>query len=298
MERCLESVLAQSYANYEVLMIDDGSTDASAQIAAAYAEKDPRFLLIRQQNAGVSEARNRAMELAKGDAVNFIDGDDYVEPDCLEQIAEVFRKEDAQIVFFGANRVSEEKTVVARMHAQHLPESYAEKLIALTRADAFGYTWLKSIRKEIIADSKFCGTLQPFEDEVFTCELMKKRPAIAHVDRILYHQVVVLGSLSRRPYPDYYGKCEAVYLAWKSLLSHVGAEGHPVLMEKANRMTVACKYCILEQDIPVLPFIRGTAGCTFLMESSENDPLVRALRRKKFGKVLMMRCIYRLKNYI
>lgn len=296
--RCLDSIMAQTYQRYEVLMIDDGATDRSAEIALDYATKDNRFILLRQANAGLAAVRNRGIQVAKGEVIHFVDSDDFIESEYLQSVYEAFQRERVDIVFFGARRVSETNELIDTMHTRSLPDTYEEQLIALTRADAFGYTWLKAIKKELIREAKFDENLKPFEDEVFTCEIMKKRPAITHIDKILYNQVVVPGSLSRRTYPDYYEKCENVYLAWKQLLLSMGIPEHSVLQEKANRMAVACKYYILERDVPALSFAKKTAGCTFLKESTEGDRVVRALRGKKYGVVLAANIIYRGKNYI
>lgn len=296
--RCLESIASQTYFHYEVIMIDDGSTDRSAEIAAQYAKRDSRFHLFRQGNAGVSAVRNRGMELAKGDIIVFADSDDFIEPEYFETIHEAFLKENAEIVFYGARRITESKELVATMHMQKWPDSYEEQLIALTRADAFGYTWIKAIRKEVARTTNFRENLQPFEDEIFSCEIMEKRPAIAHVDRILYNQVIVPGSLSRRAYLDYYQKCEAVYLAWKRLLTCMQIKEHPVLREKANRMAIACKYYMLEKNIPVWMFARKTAVCTFMIESTVDDKMVCEIRKKRFGIVFMMNMICRCKNFV
>lgn len=81
--QCLDSVLSQIYTNYEVILVDDGSPDGSGAICDAYAQKDSRFRVIHQKNAGVSAARNNGIEQAAGEWVTFIDSDDWVEPHYL-----------------------------------------------------------------------------------------------------------------------------------------------------------------------------------------------------------------------
>lgn len=79
-EACLESILKQEYKNFEVILVNDGSTDGSLQILKTYAQKDPRFHIISQQNAGLSVARNAGLRQARGEFIAFVDGDDHLDP--------------------------------------------------------------------------------------------------------------------------------------------------------------------------------------------------------------------------
>lgn len=95
--RCLDSVLAQTHRELEVLVINDGSTDGTAAIADAYAAKDSRVRAIHQANAGLVAVRDRGIELAAGSYVSFVDGDDEIEPDMLERLLANAQKHDADI---------------------------------------------------------------------------------------------------------------------------------------------------------------------------------------------------------
>lgn len=84
--RCMESILAQTYENLEIILVDDGSPDGCPAICDAYAARDPRVRVIHQENAGLSGARNAGMEAAKGAYFVFVDSDDYVTPDFVERL--------------------------------------------------------------------------------------------------------------------------------------------------------------------------------------------------------------------
>lgn len=86
LEKCLESIRTQTYSDIEVIMIDDGSTDASKNVANGYAERDNRFRLFYQENAGVSAARNHGLDVAEGEYILFIDSDDWLEPQMVEKL--------------------------------------------------------------------------------------------------------------------------------------------------------------------------------------------------------------------
>lgn len=298
LRRCLDSIQRQTYSQYEVLMIDDGSTDCSADIAESYVERDSRFRLIRQSNKGPSRARNCGLDLATGDVVSFIDSDDYVESDYLQEICSAFQSDDAQVVFFGVNQLTEAAEKQCTRNIPELPKSWTAQVIALTKADVFGYTWIKAISRHLIGDIRFDETLNLFEDEVFTCQIMQKMPAISAIRTPLYNQIVLQGSLSRKTHADYYAKCEAVYLAWKQLLQAARNGQNPILREKANHMTQVCKFYFLEKNVPPISFVQGLSRCTFWSESTIDDALVAAIKNKSFWNVLIHRTIYRTKMHL
>lgn len=86
LDRCLKSVVEQSFADYEVILVDDGSTDRSPQLCDEWAGKDPRIKVVHQQNGGLSAARNTGIELSQGDYITFIDSDDYIGEGTLEAV--------------------------------------------------------------------------------------------------------------------------------------------------------------------------------------------------------------------
>ena len=107
---CLDSIISQTYYNFEVIIVDDGSTDQSGTISDEYALKDNRFKVIHQENQGVSMARIAAFEYCKGDYITFIDSDDYVSTDYLEKLAKPFIEEEADIVSCNYSRVKNQNT--------------------------------------------------------------------------------------------------------------------------------------------------------------------------------------------
>lgn len=99
--RCLDSVLGQTYDNLEVLLVDDGSTDSTEEICDRYAGKDPRIHVIHKENAGVSAARNDALNMACGELIAFADADDHYEPDMLECLYNKMTEYDADMAVCG-----------------------------------------------------------------------------------------------------------------------------------------------------------------------------------------------------
>ena len=295
LRRCLDSVLNQTYPSYEVLLIDDGSSDNSAEIAASYTKEDPRFTLVQQSNTGPSRARNRGLELAKGDVVSFVDSDDFIEPDYLQRLYDAFREGGTRVVYFGVNQIAQDSGRRCIRNIPDLPQNHIDQIVALTKEDLFGYTWIKAFSRQLVGQTRFDESLNLFEDEVFACQIMQKQPAVSRIDKPLYNQIVLPGSLSRKTHQDYYEKCEAVYLAWRQLLLTAQAADHPILQEKANHMTNVCKYYFLEREVSPIPFVRGLANCTFFQDSTIDDALIAEIKIGKTGSALIKRTIYRTK---
>ena len=98
LRRCLDSVVAQTFTDWEAICVNDGSPDNSAQILAEYAERDSRFKGVTKENGGLSDARNAGIAVAKGTYVNFLDSDDLIHPQTFEIAYALIQQEDADIV--------------------------------------------------------------------------------------------------------------------------------------------------------------------------------------------------------
>lgn len=95
--RCLDSVINQTYKKLEIILIDDGSIDKSSLICDSYAKKDERIVVIHKENGGLSDARNRGMDVAKGSYIAFIDSDDFVSPDYIEYLYNILKNNNADV---------------------------------------------------------------------------------------------------------------------------------------------------------------------------------------------------------
>lgn len=138
LRQCLDSVVAQTYAAWEIVCVDDGSTDDSASILREYAHSlEGRLRILSQENAGPARARNRGIDAARGDYLLFLDADDFLEPRCLELTVARALETDAQVVAFDIwffnNR---------RQHRQHPPEGIL--YFAPFDADGAVFSWRKS----------------------------------------------------------------------------------------------------------------------------------------------------------
>lgn len=98
--QCVDSVLAQTYKNWEAILVDDGATDGSGTICDEYAARHSRIRVIHRENGGLSAARNTGLAAAKGEYIYFLDSDDYIELNALERLLETAQREQADVVFF------------------------------------------------------------------------------------------------------------------------------------------------------------------------------------------------------
>ena len=96
---CLDSILAQTYPYFELILVDDGSPDNCGRICDDYAKGDNRIKVVHKVNGGLTSARNAGLEVAKGDWIMHVDGDDWIEPDMLEKMYAVAEKSQADIVY-------------------------------------------------------------------------------------------------------------------------------------------------------------------------------------------------------
>lgn len=111
-EKCLDSILDQTYEDFEVIIVDDGSTDSSGQICDSYARTDNRIKVIHIKNGGASKARNIGIEYSSGDWITFVDGDDYIESTMLAELHKELCEKNLDVVFCDFRMVSEDSTKV------------------------------------------------------------------------------------------------------------------------------------------------------------------------------------------
>ena len=107
LDRCIESIVGQTYSNLEIILVDDGSPDSCPQLCDEYAKKDSRIKVIHKQNGGVSSARNEGLKFAHGEYIGFVDPDDYVHPSMYEKLIDCIHKNQCQIAVCRFSHVNE-----------------------------------------------------------------------------------------------------------------------------------------------------------------------------------------------
>lgn len=194
LRRCVDSILAQTFTAFEVLLIDDGSTDGSGTICDEYAARDPRIRVFHKPNGGASSARNTGLEHARGEWVTFCDSDDYVFPCWLENY-DFENSCGAQLIQQGTksdkpNFVYQEKAACCcGFDYFGSPIGYLEKL---TECRMIGYTWMKAFRLDIIRQNNllFAVGVRLREDEIFVFSYLALVSSVKSVDRQGYFYYV------------------------------------------------------------------------------------------------------------
>ena len=116
-EKCIESLINQTYKNIEIILVDDGSPDNCPSICDEYAEKDNRIKVIHKENGGLSDARNAGMQVATGDYISYIDSDDWVEPQMFEKMLNRLIEDNSDVVSCGVKWVEENGTLIRNVSA-------------------------------------------------------------------------------------------------------------------------------------------------------------------------------------
>lgn len=185
----IASLRAQSLADFEALVVDDGSTDGSDAVALAAIDGDPRFRLMRQANGGLSAARNAGLETARGAFVAFLDGDDAYAPDFLSALHGAMIREGADwaasaiTLWFPDGREMPHPALHATPEAQ--PAGAFDLSDARLAARVFPSAWNKLYRRSVLGDLRF-PLASWFEDHEFFWACAARRPKLAYVSASLY----------------------------------------------------------------------------------------------------------------
>ena len=184
--KCMEHLLGQTYGDFEIILVDDGSKDGSGAPCDGYAAADSRVRVIHQENQGVSRARNAGLDTATGAYVAFVDADDYVELDYLEHLHRNLVENDADIAccddqeVIQADVAASQISLVAENRMIADKAAYFEDMV--TAREAYWSTiWAKLFRRDLIGDTRFDGSFRYGEDHVFVFDLFAKAPTV-HLD--------------------------------------------------------------------------------------------------------------------
>ena len=174
--QCIESVLAQDYSNYELILVDDGSPDNSIDICTKYAKQYSNIVFIHKINGGLSDARNAGIKLARGEYLMFLDSDDYWEgTSILSDLEKIITENNPDVIFNYLKSVYPDKIVNHYIKRDKLTGSFQEDFQDLYQDGIYlGFAWTKVIKKEIILKNNLLFIKgRNFEDIPWSFSLVK-----------------------------------------------------------------------------------------------------------------------------
>ena len=190
LERCVESILQQTYANFELILINDGSTDSSGLICDHLASQYENIKVYHIENAGVSNARNMGIQLATGAWITFIDSDDFVTQDYLATLASAVEGENIGFVIAPLQHIKNGIVTDLPPHSGKTElwstEETMKELLMTTRTSFFPVA--KLFKRDLLADEKFNTNYHLAEDALFLTELLlKTRCSSVFIDKPIYY---------------------------------------------------------------------------------------------------------------
>lgn len=201
LKKCVDSILAQTYANLEIILVDDGSTDSCGEICDEYAEKDGRIRVIHKENGGLSDARNAGIEAATGEYMGFVDSDDYIVRDMYMALHDALVRNSASIAVCGYEKIYPNKQAKKITVEEEFCASGKEILNKrLLNEWEFWVIACNKLYKRYLFDSVRYPKSKRNEDSFVVHELFFKADRIVCIKDICYCYIQTPGSIIRQDY--------------------------------------------------------------------------------------------------
>lgn len=210
--QCIESILAQTYQNLEIILIDDGSPDRSGAICDKYAEQDKRIIVIHKENGGVSSARNAGLKIAKGEYIGFVDSDDYIAPDMYEYLYGLIIRENVDIAMCNLCQERHCKWEVVSQIDQ-IEKKYSN--VQIFDLHLWTYLMNKLFKRSVLNNVWFHENLSFGEDAYFLFQVLQQNDCIVS-DKAKYYYRDNLTSATRSFRKNHleHLKCAQQYLSF------------------------------------------------------------------------------------
>ena len=186
LRKCLDSIINQTYRDLEILIIDDGSTDGSGEICNEYAAFDHRLQVIHQNNKGLSEARNSGIDIATGDYILFVDGDDWIESNTVECLYQACLDHNAEVSCCGHYKEFADRTTVHSLVTSKKEYEGEEITVPAMKGSFAHYAWEKLWKRSLFEEFRFPSGMQ-FEDVATTWKLFLRCNKVVCIPDVLFH---------------------------------------------------------------------------------------------------------------
>jgi glycosyltransferase involved in cell wall biosynthesis len=251
LSRCIESIQRQTYRNWELFLVDDGSLDSSGSICDSYANNDKRIHVIHQKNQGVSIARNVALDRARGEYIQFIDADDWEPEDALLYLYDLLNKEKADFCM-AQYRLTRNQDVFlvndTRLYSSDITEGYMtcteflDKFFRVHTQEQVQYLWGKLFKADLFRDVRFIKGVASGEDiaGLFPVILQSKR--IAYSSKIVYNYFVNQSGATKT---DFNSTTFDPILAWDNVVQNAERYGDKDILRLAKLNKKRAEFAIL-----------------------------------------------------
>lgn len=197
--KCIESILTQSYSDFELILVDDGSPDECPEICDEYAEKDQRIIVIHQKNSGVSAARNAGLKIAQGQYIGFVDPDDFVASDMYEKMVQAMEKSEVELVVCGYDYYDEEYRIDETRKYKIVSDEVINQKELMKRMSDMPPTLRhgvvnKLFKSNLLSRMNFIEGLHSSEDVMLLSEYIKLVKSAVIIHQPLYKNLVREGS--------------------------------------------------------------------------------------------------------
>jgi glycosyltransferase involved in cell wall biosynthesis len=281
LKRCLESILVQSWNDYEIILVDDGSTDSSAQICDLYAEKYEMIRVIHKENKGLSDTRNRGIEEASGEYVYFPDSDDWLEPNTFSELSDVIEELTYDIISFNREFVTseEDKLISAKSRIQKLSGKQA-LLEMLKQSDVTGFANDKIYRKKLFLDNDIEFPVGKYYEDLGTnYKLFLKATKVYVTNQKYYHYLItnpdsITQSWNEQKLQDMFGFYREIYYSPLvrekfeeleiEILQSFYINGLIHILSSLYKSNISAQYSDIEKDIKQ-EIVKNSLGVTKLL---------------------------------
>lgn len=299
--KCIQSVLNQTYSNFEIILVDDGSTDNSLEICKSFESSDNRIRIISQKNSGVSTARNQVIKSAKGDYICFIDSDDFVESDLLQTYVTELEKQDYDLIICGFKNSTADGTLVyyelSDFDLTDINEFWKQFGYLLARnllRSPVNKLYKTSILKE--NNLLFDISTQIAEDAIFNADYYNYIKSIRIVNKPLYNVLLhdSENRLSNKVHKSFFESQNKLFTKYVALLKSKNCfEGNnkEVLdFQFANLITKGMKdICLSEKKLPVSEVNKNIVPDVFPIDKKEHfyfGKVEKSFNESRYEKVI------------
>lgn len=191
LKKCINSVTNSSYTNLEIIIVDDGSEEKTALLCNQLKQQDKRIKVIHQKNKGVSCARNKGIDIAKGEYITFVDADDYIDEKMIKALLTNLRKYDADISMCKYNEIYRDKKICINKVSEIIKiQEVPNVLIDFFEKNEIGWNvWGKMYKREIVGTTRFLEGKRTAEDMYFLYQVLKKTKRLVIKENALYNYV-------------------------------------------------------------------------------------------------------------